>query len=80
MGKLKNKMEMQLKLEGYSPRTMKTYLLHMKQLVVYYAKEPKSITTDEIEKCLLYLIDEKQVSRSHVNQAVNAINISMAKY
>jgi len=79
MGELKDKMKMQLKLEGYSPRTIKTYLLHIKQLVAYYGKEPQSITADEIEKYLLYLIDEKQVSHSYVNQAVNAIKYFYGK-
>ncbi|MFQ6618189.1 MAG: phage integrase N-terminal SAM-like domain-containing protein [Fidelibacterota bacterium] len=71
MGQLRNEMENQLKLEGYSYYTRKSYLQHVKQFVAFYRKDPRQLTAKDIEKYLLYLLDEKKVSRSYVNQAVS---------
>ncbi len=43
-------MEEQLKLEGYSYRTRKTYLQHMKQLVAYHKKDPRQLAAPDTEK------------------------------
>ncbi|HID95056.1 MAG TPA: hypothetical protein EYP53_03235 [Candidatus Latescibacteria bacterium] len=73
MGELQQRMEERLKLEGYSYRTRKTYLQHMRRFVAYHRKDPRQLAASDIQRYLLYLLDEKRVSHSYVNQAVSAI-------
>ncbi len=73
MGELRRQMEERLKLEGYSYRTRKRYLQHMRRFVAYHRKNPRQLAASDIERYLLYLLDEKGASHSYVNQAINAI-------
>jgi len=72
-------MEERLKLQGYSYGTQKTYLQHMRQFVTYYRKDPRQLAPSNIERYLLYLLDEKHVSHCYVNQAVSAIKYFYGK-
>ena len=42
MGQLQQQIEKRLKLEGYSYRTRKIYIQHMKLFVAYHTKDPGS--------------------------------------
>ncbi len=62
--------EDRLKVEGYSRKTIKTYLRELRKFVKYiYPRHPRDLNADDIRAYLLYLIEEKGVSRSAVNQA-----------
>lgn len=64
----------QLKLKRYSRSTIKTYLAHFNLFLAHYGqRSPDGITRDEIRRYLLYLINERQVSGTYQNQAINAI-------
>ena len=73
MGELRQQMEERLKLEGYSYRTRNRYLQHMRRFVAYHRKNPRQLAASDIQRYLLYLLDEKGASRSYVNQAIKAI-------
>ncbi|HBR10298.1 TPA: integrase [Candidatus Acetothermia bacterium] len=45
----------------------------------YYRKDPRQLAASDIERYLLYLLDEKHVSHSYVNQAVSAIKYFYSK-
>jgi len=63
-----------LKLKGYSPKTIKTYLCFLKRFSKYFRNRDYSkITKSEIESYLLYLIKTKNPSNSFQNQNINAI-------
>ena len=63
-----------MKLKDYSNRTIKTYGSMLKLFMNYYENQPLDDLSDEdIREYLLYLVDEKKVSQSYQNQAINAI-------
>jgi hypothetical protein len=66
------KVEEQISLANYSDKTKKSYLNHIKH---YLAYANNIIDTEEeyAREYLLYLIDEKQVSRAYVDQAISAL-------
>lgn len=64
-----------IKLKGYSFKTRKSYVGHIKRLIEYYQKEPKDITELEVKAYLIYLLDEKGTSHSYINQTVSAIKL-----
>ncbi len=66
--------EDRMKVEGYSRRTIKTYLRELRKFVRYIRpRYPRDLDADDIRAYLLYLIGEKGVSRSAVNQAISAL-------
>lgn len=69
-----NLLKEQLKLKGYSSKTVKSYLGHIRRLIEFQGKELKDLTSGEIKIYLLYLIDDCNHSHSYVNQAISAIN------
>jgi integrase/recombinase XerD len=52
----------ELRLRGFSKKTIDTYVLHNKAFLVYIKKEAQTITEDDIKKYLGYCISEKQSS------------------
>lgn len=63
----------ELKLRGYSPKTHKAYLHHIKRYINYFTKDPKELDEKHIRDYMLHLIDKKRVSRAYHDQAVSAI-------
>jgi integrase/recombinase XerD len=68
----------EIKLSGYSPKTITVYTGQVRRFVLYFMKEPKDITGKEIRKYLLYLIDGQKCSHSYVNQTLSAIKFLYA--
>lgn len=68
-----NKVNERLRLKGYSSMTIKNYLNHLKRFAKYIDKDLHEITEVDINKYLLYLLEEKDCSHSFVNQAVSSI-------
>jgi site-specific recombinase XerD len=63
-----------LRTRRYSPNTIRTYTDLFEEFInYYYAHDPKEITEKEILTYMRYLVDERQVSHSYQNQAINAI-------
>lgn len=56
--------------KGYSPKTHKSYLGHFE---LYFKFSKGDISKQTIDKYIIYLLEEKQVSHSYANQAINAI-------
>ena len=63
-----------LKLKRYSKNTIKSYLNHFKHFLDYYHNiKPQEISEEQIRDFLLYIVDDKKVSNSYQNQAINSI-------
>jgi len=61
-------------IKRYSENTIRSYTALFADFINFYAeKEIVAITEDEIKYYLLHLIEERQVSESYQNQAINAI-------
>lgn len=61
-----------LKLGHYSERTMKNYIDWLIRLSQYYHRSPAELSQEQVQAFLLYLIEEKQLAWSTVNQALAA--------
>jgi len=73
---VKNKLEMM----RYSESTVKTYTHMLNQFFTYYhAYKPSEITNEQIKSYLRYLVQEREVSESFQNQAINAIKFYYEK-
>ncbi|MDI6739483.1 MAG: tyrosine-type recombinase/integrase [Candidatus Edwardsbacteria bacterium] len=64
----------QLRLRRYSRATIKAYLTHFNLFLTFCShRPPRTINQDQIKHYLLHLVNEKQVSGTYQNQAINAI-------
>jgi integrase/recombinase XerD len=64
----------ELTLRGYSPSTIKSYLSWIRSLVEFARPlHPRELDEDDIRNYMLYLIENKKLARSTVNQAFNAV-------
>jgi integrase/recombinase XerD len=73
MGQLYDQMKMDLELKNFSPKTITCYLTCMVQFVRHYGRSPVQMGEEEIRTYLYYLMKEKKVSQSFINQAYSAI-------
>lgn len=65
--------EEQLKLKGYSPKTLKAYLGHIQRFLLYHQKDVNSLSEEDIRKYLIVLLDDKAKSHAYVNQVISSI-------
>jgi len=66
--------EQKLKLRGYSENTLRTYLQKFKEFLLFYKDtHPVDLSETDIRNYLLYLIEQRKLSKSTQNQAINAI-------
>lgn len=79
MGKLKDRMKMDMELKNLSPRTIKTYLSWMKQFTIHYGRSPDQLGDEEIRNYLHYLLKEKEASQASMNQAYSALKFFYEK-
>jgi site-specific recombinase XerD len=69
-----------LTLKKYSQHTINTYKALFRLFMIYYKdRDITTITDDDIRTYLLYLIENKNVSASYQNQAINAIKFYYEK-
>lgn len=73
MGALYNQMRMDLELKNFSPKTISCYLACMVDFVRHYGRSPVEMGEEEIRNYLYYLMKEKKVSQSSINQAYSAM-------
>lgn len=79
MGEMRRRMEKELKLRGLSPRTCKTYLRVVHNYVRYHRRPPEAMGVEEARAYVLHLIEEKNLSRSSIIQAVCALRFFYQK-
>jgi integrase/recombinase XerD len=61
MGQIRERMEADLKLKGFSPTTSKEYLLRARHFVAYYRRSPEELGEGEVRQFLLHLVEERGV-------------------
>ncbi len=62
MGKLRDRMLMDLQLCGAKPTTQRTYLREAETLAKYFHKSPEQLGEDDLKAYLLYLMKERHLS------------------
>jgi site-specific recombinase XerD len=72
MTPLRQQLIEELVLGGYSPRTQECYIHQVYHLAKYYHLAPDQLSDQQVRAYLFYLANERQLSASTLNQAVNA--------
>lgn len=73
MTPLRQRFIQDLQLRNRSPRTIATYVFHLKEFAGYYHQSPEQLGSDQVHRYLVHLLHEKKVSWSSYNQAVSAL-------
>lgn len=73
MNLLIRKMQQDMEIQNYSPRTVDAYLFHVKRFQSYLDKPLDHVTTDNIRSYLHHVKTVKQYSRSSLHQAFSGI-------
>ena len=68
MGQLRDRMEADLRLTGYSPSTRKIYLGYARLFAKYHMRSPAEMGEDQIRQYLLHMVEEKKISRETYRQ------------
>lgn len=68
-----------LKLGHYSERTITTYISWLIRLSEHCHRSPDRLTDEQVQEFLLYLIEERKMAWSTVNQALSAIRFLFEK-
>lgn len=72
MGKLRQKMEQELRLRNYKPTTIKSYVSAVRQLAAYHRIPPDEMDIEHIRSFLLYKVETLGCSTSTHNIAIAA--------
>ena len=73
MGTLRTRMDQGMVLRGMSVRTRESYVAAVAAMAKYYGRSPDQIGEEEVQRYLLYLIEERKLAWSTCNIAVNAL-------
>jgi len=65
--------EEELKLRGYSLKTLKTYLGQIRRFLLFIQKEVNDLTNEDVREYLITLLEEKEKSHAYTNQAISSI-------
>jgi site-specific recombinase XerD len=79
MGELREQMQQEMALKGYSPKTVRSYLGHLERYTRFIGQSPAQVGEPEVKGYLYYLIHEEKRSRSYVNQAYSALKLFYTK-
>ena len=60
------KLEIELKIRGFSKNTLSAYLLHNRKFIEFIKKDVNEVTEDDIKLYLAYLTSDKQLANSSV--------------
>ena len=69
---LRQKMIDGMKLRNFSPRTQQAYLKSVEKLSIYYKKSPDKLSSEQVQRFILHLIDEKKLTWSSCNVCLSA--------
>lgn len=65
--------EEELKLHGYSLKTLKSYLGHIRRFLLHYRKDVHDLSNEDVRRYLITLLDDRRKSHAYVNQAISSI-------
>ena len=73
MSKLRDDFIVQLKLQGLSDKTIEGYLDNMKGITRYFKKSPLELKTEDIQKYLYHLLEDRKLAKSSVQRTLAAL-------
>lgn len=73
MTALRRRMQSDLRIRNYSPKTEKVYVGHVARFAAHFGRSPSELGPEEARAYVKHLVEEKQVSWSYYNQVVSAL-------
>lgn len=73
MTELREQYKRDLEIKAFSPNTQKSYIKQMVAFSKYYGKSPDLLGQEEIKNYLHYIVSERNLSKSYVNQVYSAL-------
>jgi integrase/recombinase XerD len=73
MTEMRRRMEEELKLRGYSPRTHKVYVDWVRRFAAHYRRPPEEMGGEDVRAFLVDLLEVRKLSRSSLIQALCAL-------
>lgn len=73
MSNLLTKMQMDMELRGFSPKTVKVYLKSVERVSLFHTVAPEDLTYDQIRIYLHHTISVRNLSRSYINMIYSAL-------
>ena|SRR5215207_5811677 len=73
MSEMRRRMEEELKLRGFSPRTQKAYVEWVSRFAAHYRRAPEQLGEEQVRAYLVYLLEDQKLSRSTLVQALCAL-------
>lgn len=73
MGKLRDQMQGDMELRGFSKPTQKTYLREVSRFVQHFGKPPEELGEKEIKEYLLHVVRDRKISLSTLKQYYSAL-------
>ena len=70
MGELRERMQQALVVHGMAPRTQGAYLAAVQGLATYYHQRPDTLSEDQIQAYVHYLLAERQLAPNSVRVAM----------
>ena len=67
------KLETELKIRGFSKRTVESYGYHSKNFIDFIKKDPKEVNEQDAKKYLAYLLSDKKYSPRSANLALSSL-------
>ena len=74
MSPLRKRMQDAMVLRGMAARTQESYIAAVVGLAKHYRRAPEELTSEDVERYLLHLIEERKLSWSTTNQAAAAFS------
>jgi integrase/recombinase XerD len=79
MGKLREQMQQEMELKGYSSKTIRAYLGHLARYTRFIGRSPVEVGESEAKRYLYHLIHDQKRTRSYVNQAYSGLKLFYQK-
>jgi integrase/recombinase XerD len=73
MGKLRDQMQGDMELRGFSKPTQKTYIREVRRFVQHFGKPPEELGEKEIKEYLLHVVRDRKISLSTLKQYYSAL-------
>ena len=73
MGVLKDRMLKKMKVLGYSERTQKLYLDHMKRFVAFHNLSPDKLNKEDVYAYQVHLVEHEKISYSYLKITISAL-------
>jgi site-specific recombinase XerD len=68
----RSSLQKELRIKGYSSKTIKAYTGHIDRMTLYYNKPASDLNEDNIKNYIMMLIDERNCQFSYIQQALSA--------